>query len=435
MKVVELFIDDGEDIAGGEAIAMVHNPAHESDFVAFNEDKKKEGGFFEAFSDKQTEIIPTEEQQDVLYHQFSQLGTDQQQFLMKGYIIKDVEPVGHISMNYIQEKFGKTDINERPIDDVINDSSVMDYEDGDGKYKVRFRYAVRPGRPSILSTSRRFCKDMISANRTYRLEDINKVMNGFKEQYPGVGNWGDSFFRFGGPNCGHIWVRVTYQEIFNKKTKSIKYNVSDEETRDDAAIKAGSNMNEATQANPSPQTIKRAGLGQFSSQEVMKFNEDLAKKYQVAGAVLIPDKLIYRRDPKTNEEYYVFFSPKSVETIAYKYIRDKNANNANIEHNPNQPINNVSLVESWIIEDPEHDKSNQYGFTLTKGTWFGIVDFSKNQSFYNDYVEKGKVQGFSLEGYFESKLVKFYENQKNNSNIDVDTYILTEIENILNKEE
>jgi len=433
MKVVELFIDDTEDMAGGEAIAMVHNPAHESDFVAFNEDKKTTG-FFEAFSDKPNEIIPTEEQQEKILHQFSQLGTDQQQFLMKGYVIKDVEPVGLFSMNYFKEKFASIDINERPIDDVLKDSSIMDYDDGDGKYKVRYRYAVRPGRPSVLSTSRKFCKEMISANKTYRLEDINKVLNGFQADYPGVGNWGDSFFRFGGPNCGHIWVKVTYQEAFNKKTKSIKYNTTDEQSRDDAALVAGSNMNEATLNNPSPQTIKRAGLGQFSSQDVMKFNDELAKKYQVAGAVLIPDKLIYRKDPKTNDEFYVFFSPKSVETIAYKYIRDKNTNNTNIEHNPNQPINNVSLVESWIIEDPEHDKSNQYGFSLPKGTWFGIVDFSKNQKFYTDFIEKGKVAGFSLEGYFESKLVKFYENQKNNSNIDVDTYILLEIENLLNKE-
>jgi len=424
MKVVELFIDDTEDMAGGSSLAMVSSPAHESDFVAFNEEK--------SLPDNNTEIVPTEEQQEGLLHQFSKLGTDQQQFLMKGYIIKDVETIGLFNMNYLQEKFGAININERPIDDVLQDKSIMDYSDGDGNYKVRYRYAARPGRPSTLTTSRKFCKDMISANKTYRLEDINKVLNGFKTEYPGSGNWGDSFFRFGGPNCGHIWVKVTYQEIFKKKDPNPKYITTDEQDDSEAALIAGTNMNEKTLENPSPQTIKRAGLGQFSSQEITKFNEELAKKYQVAGAVLIPDKLIYRRDPKTNEEFYVFFSPKSVETIAYKYIRDKNNNNSNIEHNSNQPINNVSLVESWIIEDPEHDKSNQYGFKLAKGTWFGIVDFSKNQKFYTDFIEKGKVQGFSLEGYFESKLVKFYENQKNNSNIDVDTYILTEIENLLN---
>ena len=40
MKIVELFIDDEEEEAGGDFLAMVSRPAHESDFVAFNEEKK-----------------------------------------------------------------------------------------------------------------------------------------------------------------------------------------------------------------------------------------------------------------------------------------------------------------------------------------------------------------------------------------------------------
>lgn len=433
MKVVELFIDDTEDLAGGEAIALVNNPAHQSDFKAFNEEKK-ETNFFEAFSDKVTEIIPTEEEQVLLLQQFSEVGIDQQQFMMKGYYIEKVEMVEDFTLNMLKEKFASIDINERPITDVLNDTSILDEEIDGVKYKVRFRYATRPGRPSILSTSRKFCKEMIRANKTYRLEDINKIMNGFQDYGKRGDSWGNAMFKFGGPNCGHIFVKVTYRELFKKNTPTGKYETTNEQTRDDAAIIAGSNMNQKTLENPSPNTIKRAGLGQFSSQDIQKFNDELAKKYQLAGAVLIPDKLIYRRDPQTNEEYYVFFSKDSVEKIAFKYMRDKNTNNSNIEHNPNQPVENVTLVESWIIDEPEHDKSNQYGFTLPQGTWFGIIDCSKNQKFWNQYVENGKVQGFSLEGYFESKLVKFHQTEKNNTNIDIDTYILTEIENLLNEE-
>jgi hypothetical protein len=425
MKVVELFIDDEEDLAGGEAIAMVKSPAHMSDFVAFNEEKNL---------NEVTEIIPTEEEQEKLLQEFSQVGVEQQQFMMKGHSIVEVEIVEGFTFDFMKEKFASTDINARPITDVLKDKSVMDYEENGETYKVRFRYATRPGRPSILSTSRKFCKDMISANKTYRLEDINKIMNGF-QQYGKTGdNWGNAMFRFGGPNCGHVFVKVTYKELFKKKLPTGKYETIEEQSRDEAAIIAGSNMNQKTQDNPSANTIKRAGLGQFSSQDIQKFNEELAKKYQLAGAVLIPDKLIYRRDATTNEEYYCYFSKESVKKIAFKYMRDKNTNSSNLEHNQNKPVENVTLVESWIIDEPNHDKSNQYGFNLPEGSWFGIIDCSKNQKFWSQYVENGKVQGFSLEGYFESKLVKFYQTEKHNSNIDIDTYILAEIENLLNKE-
>jgi hypothetical protein len=310
----------------------------------------------------------------------------------------------------------------------------MDYEDGTGKYKVRFRYAVRPGRPAIIATTRKFCKEMINANKTYRLEDINKILNGF-QQY-GQSSWGNSFFRFGGPNCNHIFVKIVYQQVFDKKgVPTGKYKTISEQDRGDAANIAGSNLNEATANNPSPQTIRRAGQGMFSAEEIQKFNEELKKQYLMAGAVLIPDKLIYRLDPHSREEYYVYFSKESVKKIAFKYMRDKNTSNTNIEHNPNQTLDNVSLVESWIVDDPNNDKSNQYGFTCEPGTWFGVVDCSKNQKFYNDFVENGKVKGFSLEGFFESRLTKFYESHKKHSNIDIDTYILTEIENLLNKED
>lgn len=424
MKIVELFIDDEMEQAGGDFLAMVSRPAHESDFVAFNEEKKLE---------EQKEIILTDEEQESVLEQFSKVGEDHLSFMKQGYYIKSVEPIS-ITPNFIKEKFAATDINARPITDVLNDKSVMDYEDGTGKYKVRFRYAVRPGRPAIIQTTRKFCKEMINANKTYRLEDINKILNGF-QQY-GQSSWGNSFFRFGGPNCNHIFVKIVYQQVFDKKgIPTGKYKTISEQDRGDAANIAGSNLNQKTMDNPSPQTIRRAGQGMFSAEEIQKFNEELKKQYLMAGAVLIPDKLIYRLDPHSREEYYCYFSKESVKKIAFKYMRDKNTSNTNIEHNPNQTLDNVSLVESWIVDDPNNDKSNQYGFTCEPGTWFGVVDCSKNQKFYNDFVENGKVKGFSLEGFFESRLTKFYENHKKHSNIDIDTYILLEIENLLNKED
>ena len=62
----------------------------------------------------------------------------------------------------------------------------------------------------------------------------------------------------------------------------------------------------------------------------------------------------------------------------------------------------MSVVESWIIDNPELDKSKEYGFSLPKGTWM-ISMKCNNDEIWNE-VKAGKVKGFSIEGYFADKL-------------------------------
>jgi hypothetical protein len=62
----------------------------------------------------------------------------------------------------------------------------------------------------------------------------------------------------------------------------------------------------------------------------------------------------------------------------------------------------VYMVESWIIENPTKDKSNLYGFTLPKGTWFSIYSVAENPKVW-ERVKAGEFNGFSIEGLFEHK--------------------------------
>ena len=59
-------------------------------------------------------------------------------------------------------------------------------------------------------------------------------------------------------------------------------------------------------------------------------------------------------------------------------------------------------MESWIVENPEMDKSKMYGFEVPEGTWM-ISMKVENDEVWNDYVKEGKVKGFSIEGYFADK--------------------------------
>jgi len=135
-----------------------------------------------------------------------------------------------------------------------------------------------------------------------------------------------------------------------------------------------------------------------------KFASQLADKQMLVGPLMTPNKLIPRVDEVTGEEYEVFFSADTIEKIAYKMMADKLLDKVNIEHDSTQPVNDVHLVETWIVKDPEHDKSSLYGFKPVQGQWFGIYRIGDGRM-WNEYVKTGKVKGFSVEGYFYNNIL------------------------------
>jgi hypothetical protein len=135
-----------------------------------------------------------------------------------------------------------------------------------------------------------------------------------------------------------------------------------------------------------------------------KFTSQLADKQMLVGPLMTPNKLIPRVDEVTGEEYEVFFSADTIEKIAYKMMADKLLDKVNIEHDSTQPVNDVHLVETWIVKDPEHDKSSLYGFKPVLGQWFGIYRIGDGRM-WNEYVKTGKVKGFSVEGYFYNNIL------------------------------
>ncbi len=119
-------------------------------------------------------------------------------------------------------------------------------------------------------------------------------------------------------------------------------------------------------------------------------------KRTLIGAALIPDKHIPRYDELTEEEYDVYFSKDTVKLASELYMKHSRTNEHTLEHTT--PIDDVHVVESWIVSDPEMDKSKHFGMTMPEGTWMvrARVD---NDEMWNQ-VKDGSIRGFSIEGYF-----------------------------------
>jgi hypothetical protein len=78
-----------------------------------------------------------------------------------------------------------------------------------------------------------------------------------------------------------------------------------------------------------------------------------------------------------------------------------NQNNSTLEHEAE--IHGLSVVESWIIEDADKDKSRLYGLNMPVGTWMVSVKVN-NEDVWNNFVKTGAVKGFSIEGYFADRV-------------------------------
>lgn len=121
-----------------------------------------------------------------------------------------------------------------------------------------------------------------------------------------------------------------------------------------------------------------------------------SEKKIVCGAVLIPNKIIPRNG------FNITFPNETVRLASQYFLKNGYQKNSTIEHENDNKISGVSVVESWVKEDETNDKSVMYGFNDPIGTWYASMKID-NDEVWNDYVKRGKVKGFSIDGFFDMK--------------------------------
>ena len=138
--------------------------------------------------------------------------------------------------------------------------------------------------------------------------------------------------------------------------------------------------------------------GKVQKYELAKLIEE---KRLVVGPVMIPNKMIFRVNPETGEEFYVYFDKGTVRKAAYEYLKANKQHSATVEHEV--AVNGVTLVESWIIEGKQ-DKARHLGYELPEGTWMASLQVNNDAVW--ELAKKKTVKGFSIEGWFNEALNK-----------------------------
>ena len=123
------------------------------------------------------------------------------------------------------------------------------------------------------------------------------------------------------------------------------------------------------------------------------------EKRMLVSPALIPNKQIFRYDPNTDSDYYVYFSPETVRKASELYLKHNNHHKATYEHQDR--VSGVLTVESWIKEG-DSDKSKMYGFDLPNGTWFVKMKIENDDLWKK--IKDGELKGLSIEGYFTDKM-------------------------------
>lgn len=162
----------------------------------------------------------------------------------------------------------------------------------------------------------------------------------------------------------------------------------------------------------------------LSKEEEVKVFLESEERHMVYGAALIPDKDIYRNNGE--QEFYISFTKESIEKMSQDFMKNYRQNEVTLDHE--EMANDITITESWLVEDPYKDKANALGINVPKGTW--MVGMKVNQIDVWERVKSGELKGFSVESMIS--LEDFSKQNDNNMNIETnDEMFWSKLKNVM----
>lgn len=129
----------------------------------------------------------------------------------------------------------------------------------------------------------------------------------------------------------------------------------------------------------------------------------------ITGCLMKAETPIYRND--NGYEYYIVFSKKTIQTMAQKMLADSTFKNIDTQHNGELlPQGALTLMEVYIKDSNKGIDPNFVD--IPDGslmTTFKVND----ESVWQECVNGDFLNGFSLEGFFDTKQIDFSKNKPN----------------------
>jgi hypothetical protein len=135
------------------------------------------------------------------------------------------------------------------------------------------------------------------------------------------------------------------------------------------------------------------------------------EKHLIIGAVLVPDRPIYRNDG--GDGYYIQFSKETIEKLAYEYLMSGRMWETTQDHS--SVADNVVVVESWI-KTSDNDKSVDLGMHLPNGTWIAAMKVFNDDVWAR--IKAGELKGFSVEAFVNFEEINLSKNMENKVNLE-----------------
>lgn len=230
----------------------------------------------------------------------------------------------------------------------------------------------------IQANSRNFCTIMVGLGKIYSKAEID-ALSAIPWQ-PGMGPGGTNTYNIfdykGGVNCKHFWEQL---RVF-KSPGGRNIVISEGAAEGDAG-------------DPAKRSNNWWRMSEQKSE--WKFAED-DEQMIITGPAMKAFQLIPRRDEDGNL-FHVYFSDETIKKLSEKFLKEHKQHMTDINHSMN-PDEENTLIESWIVSDPEMDKSKALGFNPTKGDWY--VSYKINNEKTWNQIKEGKLNGFSIAGQF-----------------------------------
>jgi hypothetical protein len=306
------------------------------------------------------------------------------------------------------EKHEFESYNDYPKEASENACKVLRWIDEHGRDEVAGMTQTGLARANQLCKNEKISEDTISRMASFARHKKNAEINPDFKGTPWKDKGYVAWLGWGG-DAGVNWAQRKLEQIVDE--------MGEEKFIEPNPCQAGyvaygtkmKNGKEVPNCVPVNQSKEEFGCGckppKNNNEIAMTFAAD-EDKMEITGAALIPNKMIIRRTPPSvlnpqGEFYYVFFGEETIKKLAEKFMKEKRLDNTNIEHSD---IDAKSIVmESWIVEDPIFDKSTALGLEYPKGTW--VVKMKVLDEKVWDEIKQGKLNGFSVEGWFNENLL------------------------------